>query len=52
VQVCSNCRTTEHVAARSYDLDLPTVLLCDVCSVLLVTDYEMFQDLRGRRGCA
>lgn len=44
---CSNCGA-ENAKPRSYDLDLPTVVLCAMCSVLLVTDMEMFEDV-GKR---
>lgn len=46
---CVNCGTLEDVALRSYDLDLPTIALCGWCSLLIVTDREMFDALRGRR---
>lgn len=45
---CSNCATTEDVAATSYDLDLPALTLCRACSVLLVTDPGLFEEL-GRK---
>lgn len=44
---CSNCGSPEgrHV---SYDLDLPTLCLCGVCSLLLVSDLELFDSLGAR----
>lgn len=46
---CSNCSTTENVATYSYDLDLPKIRLCRVCSVLIVTDPELFEELGRKR---
>lgn len=47
--LCSNCRQAEGYH-RSLDLDLPSVVLCDVCSLALVSDRELFKRLGdGRR---
>jgi hypothetical protein len=46
---CSNCGTTENVAPRSPDLDIRPILLCDICSVALVMDPELFGELRRRK---
>lgn len=47
---CSNCGTTENVAPRSWDLDLPTLVLCDICAYALVWEWEFFEELgRGDR---
>lgn len=45
---CSNCGTTEDVAPRSPDLDIRPVLLCNICSLALVMDPELFDGL-GRK---
>jgi hypothetical protein len=37
---CSDCGTTENAAPRSYDMDLLTIVLCDMCAVLVVSDYR------------
>jgi hypothetical protein len=42
---CSNCGSSEHVATRSYDMDLPTVVLCNICALLIVSDPVMFDEL-------
>lgn len=47
---CSNCGTTEDVAPRSFDLDLPALVLCNVCTYALIHDRELFEYLgRARR---
>jgi hypothetical protein len=39
---CSNCGGTEDVAPVSFDMDLPTIMLCRICSFLIVSDPVMF----------
>lgn len=43
--VCSNCGGTWNVKRLSYDLDLPTIVLCGVCAILIVTNPEEFKGL-------
>lgn len=44
----SNCGTTEDVAPRSFDLDLPALVLCNICTYALVHGSELFEDLGGK----
>lgn len=44
---CQNCGKP-NADPRSFDLDLPTVWLCGICSVLIVTDRELFDEIGGR----
>ncbi len=49
---CSNCGTTkpeEKVAHRSWDLDLPSLLLCSLCAYCVTAQPDMFLELEGRR---
>jgi hypothetical protein len=41
---CQNCGA-DNARARSYDMDLPTVYLCDMCALLLVIDQDMFDQM-------
>lgn len=33
------------MASCSYDMDLPTVILCNICALLIVSDPVMFDEL-------
>jgi hypothetical protein len=46
--ICQNCEGPDGRAV-SYDLDLPTVVLCGICSLLLVTNPAMFDEVRGKQ---
>lgn len=48
MSACQNCAQREGQAV-SYDLDLPTVTLCGICQLALVSDRELFDDLGRRR---
>lgn len=46
---CSNCGTDkpEHrVELRSFDMDLPPIRLCVICTHLIWTDPETFKAMR------
>ena len=45
---CQNCGHPE-ADPLGFDLDLPTVWLCKVCALLIVTDQAMFDELGGRQ---
>lgn len=43
---CSNCQIQDDTVAHwSYDLDLPKIRLCRICSYLIVADPDMFDEL-------
>jgi hypothetical protein len=43
---CSNCQVQDDtVAYWSFDLDLPKIRLCRICSYLIVADPDMFDEL-------
>lgn len=46
---CSNCGTTTGVAHVSFDLDLPTIALCRICRITIVSDPVLFEKM-GRGG--
>ena len=45
---CANCASDEGRAV-SFDLDLPTIVLCPMCSFLIVSDRAVFDEM-GRTG--
>lgn len=45
---CVNCGTTEYTARVSFDMDLPALVLCQVCQLTIVADRQMFDDM-GKR---
>lgn len=45
---CSNCGSTDSAAPRSWDLDLPVLILCNICAFSLGNDPELFEDMRRR----
>lgn len=40
VPVCQNCGETDGVRVISLDMDLPALVLCKICTILLITDPE------------
>lgn len=49
-QPCQNCKAP-NADLVSFDMDLPTVRLCRLCSVTISSDPELFDDMgkRSRR---
>ncbi len=45
--VCSNCDAPD-ARRYSFDLDLPAVTLCGICSVTIVAQPDMFDEM-GKR---
>jgi hypothetical protein len=45
---CINCGNPE-AALYSFDLDLPNIRLCPVCSVTITLDPKRFDDMGSRR---
>lgn len=45
---CQNCGNPE-ADLYSVDLDLPNIRLCQVCSLAIVSDRDLFDDLGKRR---
>lgn len=45
---CQNCGHPD-ADPLSYDLDLPTVHLCRLCSLTIVADPDLFEDMGRRR---
>ena len=48
VTACSNCGGTKDVAVCSFDMDLPTIVLCQICRFTIVSDRELFESMRKR----
>lgn len=46
---CSNCGATKDVAHVSFDMDLPTIVLCQVCRFTIVSNPELFEQMRRGR---
>jgi hypothetical protein len=47
--VCANCGGEWEVRDLSFDMDLPLIRLCGLCSILIVTDMEEFDRLGERK---
>ena len=48
-ELCANCGGVENVRLLSFDLDLPAVRLCGLCSLTIVADQEMFEAMGKRK---
>lgn len=46
---CVNCGAIKDVARYSFDIDLPKLVLCRLCSFLIVDDQESFDHLGRKR---
>lgn len=45
---CQNCGNPE-ADLVSFDLDLPDIRLCQICSVAITLDRDLFDDMGKRR---
>lgn len=45
--ICSNCKSDQNgPAPRSFDMDLPTVVLCNICTLwLAMGETELFEKM-------
>ncbi|HEY2195579.1 MAG TPA: hypothetical protein VGH76_25205 [Actinomycetospora sp.] len=44
---CTNCGGPDG-ERLSFDLDLPPIVMCQYCSILMVTNRELFDKVGGR----
>jgi hypothetical protein len=46
--ICQNCGSADRVADLSFDIDLPTVRLCGMCSLTITLNRELFDEMGER----
>lgn len=52
-EVCWNCVSSKDVHRVSFTRDLPTVALCGICRIMIMTDREQFDQMgKHRKGSA